>query len=199
MGTLLAGSALLSIFHALIPSHWLPVLAIGRQEGWPSRRILWVTLLAGTAHVLSTVLVGVVLAAVGGAVAGRAQVFSAWIGPAMLVSLGLFYIYRHYYHHHFHLHGTAASGSVVLALATAMFFSPCLEIEGYFLTAGQFGGGFVALLALVYAVLTVGGMMFWMWLALHGLKSLNWHRWEHNAGLVTGITLILSGLALRFF
>ncbi|MEQ1746882.1 MAG: hypothetical protein ABMA02_15725, partial [Saprospiraceae bacterium] len=62
MSALLIGSLLLSFFHALIPSHWLPVLAIGRQEGWSSGRTLWITFVTGAAHVLSTVLVGVVLA-----------------------------------------------------------------------------------------------------------------------------------------
>ncbi|MCB0545346.1 MAG: hypothetical protein KDC70_17595 [Saprospiraceae bacterium] len=198
METILAGSALLSLFHALIPSHWLPVLAIGRQENWPASRILWVTFLAGLAHVLSTVLLGSLLAFTGGVLAQRLEIFTAWISPALLSSLGIFYIYRHYFHHHFHLHARHLPWGVVTALAVAMFFSPCLEIEGYFLSAGQFGWGFVALLASLYGVLTILGMLAWMGLALSGLRGVNWHRWEHNAGLITGVTLIISGLALFF-
>lgn len=196
MNALLIGSLLLSIFHALIPSHWLPVLAIGRQEGWSVRHTLWITLITGAAHVFSTVLVGAILAALGGMLAHRVEEFTHWIAPAMLMSLGAFYLYQHYRHHHFHLHRQPTRWGVIGTLALAMFLSPCLEIEGYFLAAGQFGWSFVVTLAGLYAVVTVSGMLIWTRLALSGLQRLDWHAWEHNAGLITGVTLLLTGLAM---
>lgn len=199
MEALLSGSILLSIFHALIPSHWLPVLAIGRQEGWPTRQVLWVTFLAGLAHVSSTVLLGGALAAAGGALSAEAEAFARWGAPVLLVGLGVFYIWRHYFHHHFHLHSQNMRWGLVASLAAAMFFSPCLEIEGYFLAAGQYGWKFVGLLSLVYGGVTIVGMLIWVRLVLGGLQKLNWHKWEHNAGLVTGFTLVASGLVLFFF
>jgi hypothetical protein len=199
MEALLTGSILLSIFHALIPSHWLPVLAIGRQEGWATRQILWVTFLAGVAHVSSTVLLGGALAAAGGALSVEVEMFARWGAPVLLVALGGFYIWRHYFHHHFHLHSEGMRWGVVTSLAAAMFFSPCLEIEGYFLAAGRYGWPFVGLLALLYGAVTIAGMLIWVRLVLGGLQKLNWHRWEHNAGLVTGFTLVASGVALFFF
>ncbi|MEO6759092.1 MAG: hypothetical protein ABIO24_06520 [Saprospiraceae bacterium] len=198
MLTLLAGTALLSIFHALIPSHWLPVLAVSKQQHWPTRQTLLITLLAGSAHVLSTVLLGGLFAALGGTLAAKAAGFTQWFAPVVLTAMGLFYIYQHYYHHHFHLHQQRTHWGLVASLALAMFLSPCLEIEGFFLVAGSFGWGFVALLALVYAVVTVSGMVLWVWLALNGLHRLNWHRWEHNAGIITGVTLIVSGVLMVF-
>lgn len=199
METLLTGSVLLSIFHALIPSHWLPVVAVGRQENWPASYVLRVTFLAGLAHVLSTVLAGSVLAAAGQLMATRAELFMRWFAPGMLAAMGIFYVWRHYYHHHFHLHSGESRWGVVASLAIAMFFSPCLEIEAYFLAAGQFGWAFTGLLALLYGIVTIAGMLIWVWMVLRGLHRLNWHRWEHNAGLITGFTLILSGILLFFF
>ncbi len=196
MIALLAGTALLSVFHALIPSHWLPVIAVARREHWATRQTLSVTLLAGAAHVLSTVLLGAIFAAIGGTLAKQAEGLTALFAPVILTGMGLFYIYQHYYHHHFHLHQQRTHWGLVASLALAMFLSPCLEIEGFFLVAGQFGWSFVALLALVYGLVTVAGMVLWVWLALHGLHRLNWHRWEHNAGIITGVTLIASGLLM---
>lgn len=194
METLLVGSALLSLFHALIPSHWLPVLAIGRQDGWSNYKVLWVTFLAGSMHVLSTVMVGALFAGMGSALAGQAEHFTEWIAPVALIGLGGYYIWAHYFHHHFHLHKQSTRWGVIVSLAVAMFFSPCLEIEGYFLAAGQYGWWFVALLAFTYGITTVTGMLVWVWLALHGLHRLNWHAWEHNAGIITGLTLVASGI-----
>ena len=198
MIALLAGTALLSVFHALIPSHWLPVLAVSKRQHWPMRQTLLITLLAGAAHVLSTVLLGAVFAALGGALAQKAEGFTRWFAPVVLTGMGLFYIYQHHYHHHFHLQKQQTNWGVVVSLALAMFLSPCLEIEGFFLVAGPFGRGFVVLLAAVYGVVTVSGMVLWVWLALHGLHRLNWHRWEHNAGIITGVTLIVSGVLMVF-
>lgn len=199
MEALLTGSVLLSLFHALIPSHWLPVVAIGRQEGWPQSRILWVTVVSGSAHAASTVLAGVAMAIAGQWLAAELEAFTRWIAPALLVALGLFFVYRHYFHHHFHLNPTPGGSSVVWSLVVAMFFSPCLEIEGYFLAAGQYGWPFVALLAGLYTAITVSGMALWVLLVSRGLKRLDWHAWEHAAGLITGLTLIFSGGLLFWF
>jgi nickel/cobalt exporter len=196
METLLTGSALLSLFHALIPSHWLPVVAIGRQQEWSPGRVLGVTFLAGLAHVLSTVLIGIGLAALGGTLNAQVRAFSAWIAPAILMAWGAYYIYEHYRHHHFHLHRKVSGRGLIASLAVAMFFSPCLEIEGYFLAAGPYGWAFVGWMALVYGTVTIAGMLIWVRLALTGLQRLNWHAWEHNAGLITGLTLLASGAML---
>lgn len=199
MNTLLVGSLLLSIFHALIPSHWLPVLAISRQEGWSVRQTLWITFITGLAHVLSTVLAGGVLAVVGGLLAQQLDAFSHFMAPALLTMLGGFYLYQHYRHRHFHLHRQNTRWGVVGTLTIAMFLSPCLEIEGYFLAAGARGLVFVGLLAFLYGTVTISGMIIWVWLAQRGLRRLDWHAWEHSAGLITGLTLLLSGIALLLF
>jgi len=199
MTTLLTGSLFLSLFHALIPSHWLPVLAIGRQENWSDRQTLWITFLTGLAHVFSTILVGLLVAFLGRFLAQKMAAFTLWVAPVLLCVLGIFYMYQHYRHNHFHLHRQSTRWGVVGTLAFAMFLSPCLEIEGFFLAAGQFGWGFVAVMALAYSLVTICGMLLWVGLALKGLKRLDWHAWEHNAGLITGITLIASGLAMFWF
>lgn len=199
MYPLLAGSAVLSFFHALIPSHWLPILAVSQHEHWSLQKTLRMTLLIGMAHVLSTVLLGVIIAGVGASIAEAVHTFSQWLSPALLIILGAYYVYQHYYHHHFHLHKQGAKWGVVASLAVSMFFSPCLEIEGYFLAAGPYGWPFVLNIALVYTVTSVTGMLVWMYLAFHGLRKMDWHALEHNAGLITGIMLIGSGIMLFFW
>ncbi len=198
MNVLLWGGLTLSVSHALIPSHWLPIVAIARQNDWTMRQTLGVTLLVGLSHVLSTTIIGFALAEAGLWLTKEMAIFAQQLPPFLLIALGLFYWYQHYRHHHFHLHPQRTRWGVIGTLAVAMFFSPCLEIEGYFLAAGQYGWKFVGLLAFMYAIVTIVGMLTWVWLALHGLKRLNWHAWEHNAGLITGLTLLASGIALLF-
>lgn len=201
MVTLIAGSLVLSVLHALIPNHWLPVLAISRKENWSIGQTTSVTFISGLSHALSTVLIGVAFGVVGVTLADHIESFAHLIAPLILIALGLFYVYQHHRHKHFHLHAQPKSLSkrqVVFGLVVAMFFSPCFEIEAYFLMAGAHGWGHVALLGVVYTVVTVTGMVTWIRLAYKGLFKLNWHTLEHNAGIITGVTLILTGIASFF-
>lgn len=201
MITLIAGSIVLSILHAFIPNHWLPVLAIGRKENWDLSETTRVTMIAGLSHATSTVLIGALLALIGAKISSVAENFTAFIAPGLLVALGVFYIYQHMRHHHFHLHGhpeQVSKNKLVLSLVSAMFLSPCFEIEAYFLLAGAEGWLFVLLLAGLYTIITVGGMVIWVRLAYSGLQKMNWHALDHNAGIITGVTLIISGI-LSFF
>jgi nickel/cobalt exporter len=79
-----------------------------------------------------------------------------------------------------------------------MFFSPCFEIEAYFLLAGTHGWRQVVLLSIIYTIVTVGGMVVWVRLAYQGLSKLNWHALEHYAGVITGVTLLLTGIVTFF-
>ncbi|MFZ5973773.1 MAG: hypothetical protein ACOYXA_19505 [Bacteroidota bacterium] len=201
MFTLFAGSLVLSILHALIPNHWLPVLAISRKENWSIGETTYVTFLSGLSHALSTILIGVVIGWLGVRLAENITSFAHLIAPIILIALGLFYIYQHHRHKHFHLHPQSkplSKNKIVIGLAVAMFFSPCFEIEAYFLIAGAHGWKQVALLAILYTVVTVTGMVIWVRLAYRGLFKLNWHALEHNAGIITGVTLVVTGIASFF-
>ncbi len=58
---IITGSLIISLLHAVIPNHWLPVLAIGKKEGWSLAETSRITFIAGAAHVISTVLIGLLL------------------------------------------------------------------------------------------------------------------------------------------
>src|SRR6185369_9518032 len=98
MISLLAGSVVLSILHAVIPNHWLPVLAVGKKENWDLGQITRVTFLIGLSHAASTVLIGFLLAYVGAGLSSSFKNFSTLTAPALLITLGVFFIYQHMRH-----------------------------------------------------------------------------------------------------
>lgn len=202
MTSLLIGSLLISLLHAVIPNHWLPVLAIGRKEGWSLAETTRITFIAGLAHVISTVIVGVLLAMIGNELTIRLEDFTKIIGPSILILIGLYFVRQHYTHHHFHLERQQtkkkSKGAIILALVLAMFLSPCMEIEAYFLLAGGKGWYFLAIIAGLYTAITITGMLVWIRIAYKGLLKLNWHKWEHNTGIITGLVLIVTGI-ISFF
>lgn len=202
MNQILIGSILLSLLHAVIPSHWLPVLSIGRKDNWTIKEVTQVTFLSGLAHALSTIIIGVILGLLGLELSNKIQHFTHYIAPAVLIALGSFFIYQHHRHKHFHLHqvpkSSLSKSKIIMALVVAMFLSPCLEIEAYFLMAGTKGWWAVATIAGLYLIISVTGMVLWVRLAYKGILKLNWHSVEHKAGIVTGWTLIITGI-ISFF
>ena len=104
MYSIIFGSLLLSLLHAIIPNHWLPVLAIGKKENWSLQEITKVTFFSGLAHALSTIVIGIILGLLGLQLAGSIEYFTHFIAPVFLIFLGIFFIYQHHRHKHFHLH-----------------------------------------------------------------------------------------------
>jgi hypothetical protein len=49
-------------------------------------------------------------------------------------------------------------------------------------------------MAAIYSVTSAIGMTVFAWLAIQGLKKMDWHKVEHNSGLISGIILVMTGL-----
>jgi uncharacterized membrane protein YbjE (DUF340 family) len=202
MISIIIGSLIISVLHALIPSHWLPVLAISKKEGWSLGETTRITFISGLSHVASTVGIGILLGLIGEELANHLDHFTRVVAPSILVLIGFYFIRQHYRHHHFHLEKEQlerrTKRSIITALVLAMFLSPCMEIEAYFLLAGTKGWYMMAAIALLYSLITICGMLLWVRMVYKGLVRLNWHAWEHNAGIITGVTLIVTGI-ISFF
>ena len=202
MYSIFIGSLLLSLLHAVIPNHWLPVLAIGKKDNWTLQEVTKVTFISGLAHALSTIVIGIILGLLGLQLANKIEYFTHFIAPAVLILLGVFFIYQHHRHKHFHLHKTPRptlpQNKIILALVVAMFLSPCMEIEAYFLLAGAYGLWAVISIAALYLTISVSGMVLLVRLAYKGILKLNWHTLEHKSGIITGWTLVITGI-ISFF
>jgi len=200
MNALFISVSLISFFHALIPSHWLPITVISKNAGWSKALTLRATFYLGLAHVLSTVLLCIGISFLGRTLFEKYSNRFDQFSGILLIAYGLFFIYRHYKHHHFHFSADSLDKkntsfrTLMLQLLLLMFFSPCIEVVAIFFNAGKFGFLTVALLVFVYAVISISGMLIWVNLVQHGLKKINWHRIEHNAGLLTGGVLVLMGI-----
>jgi hypothetical protein len=203
---ILLGSLLLSAIHALIPNHWIPLVAIGRAQGWSRSETLAFTGITGLAHVTSTILIGVVAGLLGYGLSTRYSEVASVVAPAVLIGLGVIYLVfevigRRRRHHHFETSergGTVSRFSLVASLSAAMFFSPCVEIEAYFFTAGALGWRGITAVSLVYLAVTVAGMVVLVDLGLKGAARIESHFLEHHEKGVTGLLLIGLG-ALAYF
>ncbi|NIW78714.1 MAG: hypothetical protein GWN16_04300, partial [Calditrichae bacterium] len=65
-----------------------------------------------------------------------------------------------------------SKSALVMSLALAMFFSPCIEIEAYYFQAGTMGWKGIFTVSIIYTVITVLGMMALVYLSLKGVKKM---------------------------
>lgn len=203
MFTVIAGTVLLALVHALIPNHWLPLVAVARAEGWKLKEVTSITFLAALAHVLGTVALGFVLGLIGKELQEQYGNAINLASSVLLIAFGLIYYTVNLPHHH-HSTNTDVAGYKrsrsrwVVIFIVMMFLSPCLEVESLFLSAGAYGMGLVSLLSVIYAIVSITGIMILVRLGHKGTKLLSAHFIEHNEKRISGIVLILVGI-LSFF
>jgi nickel/cobalt transporter (NicO) family protein len=203
MLTFIAGTVLLALVHALIPNHWLPLVAVARSEQWKPGELNLITLFAALAHVLGTVALGFVLGTIGKELQEEYGTAIHTAAAVLLIVFGLIYYTVNLPHHHHSTQKDVAGykrsrNRWLLIFIVMMFLSPCLEVESLFLSAGVHGMGLVSLLSLIYAVVSISGILLLVNLGRKGVNLLPAHFIEHNEKRISGIVLILAGIATFF-
>ena len=221
---LLLGTLSIAALHALIPSHWLAFALVGRAQRWTIRRTLTVTALAGTGHVMLTILLGLLIAGAGKKLLQSIPPQTEHAATAiLLILLGVYFAYPALRgrwtgcNHPAHVHsengeessqGIATPGSIAQRIGTAptvmgalvlgMTLSPCLDLLSVYVAASALSWSALAAISLIMAGTTVGLMVLLVWLTLLGLQRLNLKWVERNEGLIVGGTLIALGILLFF-
>jgi nickel/cobalt transporter (NicO) family protein len=210
MWEIFIGSVILSIVHAVIPNHWIPLIAISRAESWTTKESVTGTFITGFAHTLSTVLIGILVGFAGYKLSGSFEIITSVIAPLILITIGLFYLIldfihtrRHNHHEHVHIEldkikNKKSRLAILGTLSLAMFLSPCLELEAYYFHAGTFGWLGIAIVSIVYIIITVSLMTLLVFLGVKGISRFELHFLEHHEKRVTGIILLLLGIMAYF-
>jgi cadmium resistance protein CadD (predicted permease) len=202
---ILIGSLVLSVIHASIPNHWIPIVAISKTEKWSRNETLWVTAIAGSAHTISTISIGIIVGLVGHRLSSTHEFVTRVVAPLILVILGLIYLIVDLKRSHHHRDpveiGSIPKKSkfiIIASLGTAMFFSPCIEIEAYYFTAGILGWPGIAVVSIVYLIVTVLGMLLLVDLGCKGAEKIKWHFLEDHEKKAMGMVLIALGIFTYF-
>ena len=203
MLSLFSGTLILAAIHALIPNHWLPLVAVAKAEGWKRSEITTVTLLAAAAHVFGTVVLGIVLGLIGQELQEEYGEAITAISSILLIIFGLIYFTVNLPHHHHSTQDDVAAykrskTKWIWIFVGMMFLSPCLEVESLFLSAGVFGMSAVLSLAAAYAVVSILGIWLLVSLGIKGVNLLPAEFIEHNEKKISGVVLILVGFVSFF-
>ncbi len=215
---LIGAATAVAVLHSILPDHWVPLAVVGRTQRWSVLRVARVSALASAGHVLASVVLAGIIAAIGLQFQRQLEAQQGRIVGAVLILTGLGFLIwgltghgHDHDHDHDHDHGhadghdhdddTASASQQTLArrlAAIAVPFgvaaSPDLTILPVALAASAVGRGAVVGVIVVFAVVTMAtfiGLTVLATLAGYQIKG----EWlERNANTITALVLIAIGL-----
>lgn len=204
MISIITATILLAFVHALIPNHWLPLVSIAKAEKWVKTDLMLVASITASAHVVGTVVIGIALGMIGANVAQKYGEYVHIMAPLIFILFGLLYFSINLPHHHntanddIKQYKQQSKGKWILIFSLMMFLSPCLEVESLFLASGAYGLDNILFLAVVYALVSISGIIALVMLAYRGIELIHSRFVEENEKRITGMVLIIVGI-LTFF
>lgn len=209
------------------PDHYLPFVALSRSRRWSMRKTLGVTALCGLGHVLGSIVLGAVGIAAGvtlnklNLIESTRGEMAAWL----LIAFGLVYgtwglvraarnkphTHDHFHkdgtrhvhehsHHQDHAHPHEQTGRSLTGWALFVFFvlGPCEPLIPLLMfPAATLGRGSVALVALVFGLVTVATMMVVVAIAAHGLRLVSAAGVERYSHAIAGAVITVCGVAIQ--
>ena len=205
--------------HAALPTHWLPFALTSRAQGWSRSKTLGVVITASTAHVLFTIILGL-LVFLGAEFLSEEihELFHVGAG-LILILLGAWFIFRQISGRggHGHTHLLGKHGEEILdheydehclereveerqgnrltigALLLMLTLSPCETYLPIFMSGADYGWNGFILLSVVLLVATVAAMTLLTMIARTGVERINIGLLEkyENGGL--GLILVILG------
>jgi hypothetical protein len=206
---LLAGAGTIALFHAVLPTHWLPFALVGRAQGWRIPRRALVGAAAAAGHAAITAVVGLAAALAGRGVGDLGLAHAEEVGGALLLVFGLLYAaldirhlgHRHSMHHvhdgevHDSHHHGLSDRTAVASLILLLSVSPCVALVPIFFEAGTASVRAAALVAAVNAAVTVPCMAGMVALGSIGIDRLRLERLERYERALVGALLVALGIA----
>jgi putative Mn2+ efflux pump MntP len=154
-------------------------------------------------------MIGIVVGLIGYKLSTYYSVISETIAPAILIGLGMVYIFLDFRSNHNHQHevkllvtepgqNKSRWAAIITSLSIAMFLTPCIEIEAYYFQAGTIGWMGILIVSVVYLMTTVAIMLLLVYLGMKGVNTFKSNFLENHEKGITGIVLVFLGLLALF-
>lgn len=200
---LLATASTVAVVHTLIGvDHSLPFVMIGRARGWGLSKTLGITAVCGLAHVVSTVLLGVIGIGLGTAVEQLSwiQAIRGEVAAWGLIAFGLVYASWGLLHWgRQHTHNRSDASTVTLWSLFVLFaLGPCEALIPLLMApAWDAHWGWVIAVVAVFGGLTLATMLVTVTVGFYGMKVAVGAQLERAAHVLAGGSIAVSGLAIH--
>ncbi len=207
---LIAAAAMVGFLHSILPDHWVPLAVIARTQRWTLGHVARISFLASIGHVLTSLVIAGIIAAVGLQFRARFEAQQGHIVGVILVLTGLGFVVwtltGHGHHHHpddhdhDHPHDHAQGSLVHRFAAIAGPFgaaaSPDLTILPVALAASAVGIGAVLGTLLSFTLATVATFVVLTVAATAAGYQVKGEWLEEHGMLITGVVLAGIGVAV---
>lgn len=195
MEALLFGSAIVSALHAIFPTHWLPMVLIAKAEKWPMTKTLKFSLLLAIAHIASSITLGLILMYLGKQLSENFELAEKYIPTVVLIVFGIIYFTAGMKQNNHKKITIKKTGKVLfISLLGMMLLSPCIEINAFFIAASPYNLKGFLLIALIFSVLTLAGILLMVIAGLKFIKSIESTWLNKYEKPILGALMLLLGL-----
>ena len=221
---LLGAAAAVAILHSILPDHWVPLAVVGRTQRWSLLRVARVSALASAGHVVASVVLTGIIAAIGLQFQRQLETQQGHIVGAVLILTGVGFLLwgltghghnhdqgHNHGHNHAHAHGheeghthtgqatparqqTLARRLAAIAVPFGVAASPDLTILPVALAASAVGRGAVVGVIGVFAALTMATFIGLTVLATLAGYQIKGEWLERHATTITAVVLIAIGV-----
>jgi sulfite exporter TauE/SafE len=226
---LLLTAASIGFFHTLFgPDHYLPFIVMSKAGNWSKIKTVWITILCGIGHVLSSVVLGIIGVAFGIAVSKLEFIegFRGDIAAWLLLTFGFVYFiwgvkravknkphshshvhedgtyHNHKHSHeieHAHVHSDSKKTLTPWILFTIFVFGPCEPLIPLLMyPAAENSITGLIIVTLVFGIITIGTMVSVVMLSIWGISFVPFNKLERYTHALAGFTIFISGLSIVF-
>lgn len=220
---LILAAGTVAILHSILPDHWVPLAVVARAERWSIGRVARLSALASVGHVLTSVILGGVIAVVGLQFQRQIDVQQGRLVGSVLIVTGLAFLVwgltGHGHHHDHDEHSPTAHAATTATIAEdhatdqriagpqqtrakriaaivvpfGIAASPDLTILPVALAASAVSGLTVAGVLVVFAAVTIATFVGLTVLATLAGYQIKGEWLERNATTITALVLIAIG------
>ncbi len=208
--TLIITALSIGIFHTLSgPDHYLPFVAMSKVRGWSKIKTMNIVVICGMGHVLSSVVIGFIGIAAGITIS-KIEFFEGFRGNIaawLMFIFGIGYILWGTYRlkrnkTHSHIKVTEKNEKKKMTfwiLFTIFIFGPCEPLIPLLMyPAAEHNYSSVAIIALLFALVTVATMLISVFILLKGFSFVKLSMLEKYQHLLAGAAVTLCGASIIF-
>lgn len=219
----------IAFLHTLLgPDHYLPFIMMARAKKWSLNKTLWITLLCGIGHILSSIFIGIIGITLGVSVKKLEAIesFRGGLAAWALIAFGLVYFvwglrraarkrphtHRHYHesennhvhnhahtNEHLHIHEKGTKDITPWILFSIFIFGPCEPLIPLLMYPASKSSLFgLITVACVFAIVTITTMLGVVITSSFGINLLPFGKLERYTHAIAAVAICCCGLAIQF-
>lgn len=213
---------------ALGPDHYIPFIALSKSQKWSNLKTSVVTIICGSGHVLSSILIGIVGFWIGSSLFSLESIesFRGDIAGWLLIIFGLLYtvwgirqsylnkthshihshedgtIHSHSHDHHndhAHIHKSKNKTLTPWLIFIIFVLGPCEPLIPLLIYPAANHNTFALIgVSSIFTIVTLSTMLFMVFVGIYGLNIFPLEKIQKHIHLLAGISILLCGISIQF-